>query len=90
MVTRCGLGTVIIGPSDLVFGSNVWRPLARFARTCQVGRARKGERMTNSVAIWLGLLILIALVVDLVFDYGATLFLARQFLALIEWVAFWR
>ena len=46
--------------------------------------------MTNSVAIWLGLLILIALVVDLVFDYGATLFLARQFLALIEWVAFWR
>ncbi|NKB28153.1 MAG: glyceraldehyde-3-phosphate dehydrogenase [Rhodobacteraceae bacterium] len=46
--------------------------------------------MTNRVAIWLALLILLALILDYVMGYGATLFLARQFLALIEWVAFWR
>jgi len=46
--------------------------------------------MTNRVALWLAILILIALIADYLLGYGATLFLARQFLDLIEWVAFWR
>lgn len=47
--------------------------------------------MTNSIAIFLGVLILTGLGADLIFNGGdATLFLVRKFFELIEWLAFWR
>ena len=47
--------------------------------------------MTNQIAVFLGALILIGLGVDWLYnDLGSTLFMARKFAALIEWVAFWR
>jgi len=67
-----------------------FRPLAQARRSWQTCPKSKGRPLTNRVAIWLALLILLALILDYVMGYGATLFLARQFLALIEWVAFWR
>ena len=47
--------------------------------------------MTNPIAAVLGVLILIALAVDVML-YGAEnlLFLARKLAELIEWLAFWR
>ena len=47
--------------------------------------------MTNSIAVFLGLLILGAVALD-VMVYGTEhlLFLARKFADLIEWLAFWR
>jgi hypothetical protein len=46
--------------------------------------------MTNRLALILGLLILGFVGADLLFDWGATLFLARRFADLLEWLAFWR
>lgn len=47
--------------------------------------------MTNQIAIGLGILILVALGADFVLNDGdASLFLARKWLELLEWVAFWR
>lgn len=47
--------------------------------------------MTNRIAIFLGLLILIGLVVDNIhYDSFGTLFLARKLVTLIEWLKFWR
>lgn len=47
--------------------------------------------MTNTVALILGLLIAAAVGLDLaVNEAEAVTFLARKFLALVEWVAFWR
>lgn len=46
--------------------------------------------MTNTVAFSLAGLVLIALAIDLILGLGGSLFLAKEFLALIEWVAFWR
>ena len=47
--------------------------------------------MTNTTSIGLGLLIMIGLVVDAsLFDWSNTLFLARKFTDLVEWLAFWR
>lgn len=46
--------------------------------------------MTNTVAFSLAGLVLIALAIDLILGLGGSLFLAREFLALIEWLAFWR
>ena len=47
--------------------------------------------MTNQIAVGLGLLILVALGVDWqLYDWTNSLFLARKFTDLIEWVAFWR
>jgi hypothetical protein len=47
--------------------------------------------LTNRIALWLGLLLLAASGVDYALNDGSTLFfLARKFLELIEWVAFWR
>ncbi len=47
--------------------------------------------MTNRIALVLGLLILIALAVDIALVGTEHLvFLAKKFLELIEWVAFWR
>lgn len=46
--------------------------------------------MTNQIALVLGLLIVGAVGADLIFNAGgASLFLVRKFLDLIEWVAFW-
>lgn len=47
--------------------------------------------MTNRIALYLGLAILIAIGAS--YSMSGTenfLFLAKKFLALIEWVAFWR
>ncbi|WP_169052340.1 hypothetical protein [Tabrizicola sp. YIM 78059] len=47
--------------------------------------------MTNRIALWLGLVLLAGIGADLAFnDAAALVFLARKFLELIEWVAFWR
>lgn len=46
--------------------------------------------MTNALAIILALLILGGLVLDLTFDWGGSLFLARRFTDLVEWLVFWR
>ncbi|MFP5481354.1 MAG: hypothetical protein ACLGIE_16950 [Alphaproteobacteria bacterium] len=47
--------------------------------------------MTDRIALWLGLVILAAILADLALNGGsALLFLARKFLDLVEWVAFWR
>lgn len=47
--------------------------------------------MTDRIALWLGLVILAAIMADLALNSGSALFfLARKFLALVEWVAFWR
>ena len=47
--------------------------------------------MTNQIALLLGLLILAGLGADFyLWDGQYTLFLARKFSDLIEWIAFWR
>jgi hypothetical protein len=47
--------------------------------------------MTNTLAIWLGVIVLGLLAADLIMaDGGGSLFLARKGLDLIEWLAFWR
>lgn len=47
--------------------------------------------MTNKLAIYLGLLIVTALVLDAVLNgSNAILFLAKKFTDLLEWMAFWR
>ncbi len=50
-----------------------------------------GAGLTNRIALWLGLVLLAGIGADLAFnDAAALVFLARKFLELIEWVAFWR
>jgi hypothetical protein len=47
--------------------------------------------MTNTIALVLGIMIAAAIGVDIVANEGTALaFLARKFLDLVEWVAFWR
>lgn len=47
--------------------------------------------MTNQVALVIAVLIAAALGVDALWNGGAAaMFLAIRFLALVEWVAFWR
>jgi hypothetical protein len=47
--------------------------------------------MTNTIALVLGVIIVLLLIADQIWLGGATtLFLAREFTQLIEWVAFWR
>ncbi|MEL6689086.1 MAG: glyceraldehyde-3-phosphate dehydrogenase [Pseudomonadota bacterium] len=47
--------------------------------------------MTNRLAIILGALIVLSLIADRIFNDGAaTVFLVKQLLELIEWIAFWR
>ena len=47
--------------------------------------------MTNQLAFWLGLIIVIALGID-VFMYGTEhlVFLSKKFFEFMEWLAFWR
>jgi hypothetical protein len=47
--------------------------------------------MTNTIALYLGIVILIGVGLDLALNDGAALvFLARKLVGLVEWVAFWR
>ena len=47
--------------------------------------------MTNTIALVLGVIITLLLIADQIWLGGTTtLFLAREFTQLIEWVAFWR
>lgn len=47
--------------------------------------------MTNKIAIWLGLLLVLAVVADfLLFGGDNLLFLAKKLFELLDWVAFWR
>jgi hypothetical protein len=46
--------------------------------------------MTNRIALVLAVLILALVAADLALDWGGTLFLARRFADLVEWLAFWR
>ncbi|WP_176695363.1 hypothetical protein [Phaeobacter sp. B1627] len=47
--------------------------------------------MSNSLAVTLGLIILTAIAVDMIFfDTQNLLFLGKKLFLLIEWVAFWR
>ncbi len=51
----------------------------------------KAWNMTNPIAVGLAIVILIALALDFGINAGAgSLFLAREFIQLIHWVAFWR
>ena len=53
-------------------------------------QAPLGADLTNTIAFWLGLFLLCGIIADLALNGGtALLFLARKFLGLIEWVAFW-
>ena len=46
--------------------------------------------MTNIIALWIGILLVIAMLADHFLNGGeALLFLARKFLDLVEWVDFW-
>ena len=47
--------------------------------------------MTNTIAVWLVLLIAAALAVDYwLYDWANAIFLSRKLIELIEWLAFWR
>lgn len=46
--------------------------------------------MTNTIAVWIGLILLAAIIADAFLNGGLALtFLARKFLDLVEWVDFW-
>ncbi len=49
-----------------------------------------GEVMTDRLALILALAIVGAVGLDLWQGWGGTIFLARKFLLLVDWVAFWR
>ncbi|GAB5446655.1 hypothetical protein [Gymnodinialimonas sp.] len=47
--------------------------------------------MTNTIAIWILILIAAFLAVDAVlFEWANSLFLGRKFADLLSWMAFWR
>ncbi|MEZ5886215.1 MAG: hypothetical protein R3D56_04965 [Paracoccaceae bacterium] len=47
--------------------------------------------MTNRLALVLAFFVILALLMDRLLNQGAaSLFLARKFLVLIDWIAFWR
>lgn len=47
--------------------------------------------MTNKIAIWLGLILIAAIVADIVLVGGADLiFLGKKLFELLNWMAFWR
>lgn len=47
--------------------------------------------MTNTIALYIGLLLVGAIGADILFNDGiALMFLLRKFISLVEWVAFWR
>jgi len=47
--------------------------------------------MTNKIAIWLGLLLTIAVLIDVsLWGSEHLIFLGKKFFELLDWVAFWR
>jgi hypothetical protein len=49
-----------------------------------------GAVLTNTIALWLGIVIVAGITADLSLNDGVALqFLARKFLDLVEWVDFW-
>ena len=47
--------------------------------------------MTNTIAVFLGLLILAAVGIDVMLNSGAaSVFLGRRGIDLLQWLAFWR
>ena len=46
--------------------------------------------MTNRIALVLALALGALIVADLAMGLGASLFLARRFLVVLDWLAFWR
>ena len=47
--------------------------------------------MTNTLAIWIGIIVIGCIAADAVFfDWTNSLFLARKFLGVLRWMAFWR
>lgn len=47
--------------------------------------------MTNALAIWIGILLAACVAADaLLFDWTYSMFLARKFLDVLRWMAFWR
>ncbi|SEM84404.1 hypothetical protein SAMN05216227_100392 [Pseudorhodobacter antarcticus] len=47
--------------------------------------------MTNTLAIWLGFVIVAAVLADIILNSGgALLFLLRRFAVFIEYLSFWR
>lgn len=84
------------------YGAEWLRPPDRpfsFA-ACLCGRARSGKTvgefverppMTNRIALALGAMIVLAIGYDMLRnDMAGSLFIARKFTDLIDWLAFWR
>lgn len=46
--------------------------------------------MTNRIALWLGILVIVAIAADLWTGTGAVLFLLRKLEGFTEYLAFWR
>jgi hypothetical protein len=47
--------------------------------------------MTNTLAIWIMIVLAGCIAVDAVlFDWSGAMFLARKFLDVLRWMAFWR
>jgi hypothetical protein len=63
----------------------------RHGAACAIGGVGPtGAGLTNTIALWLGLILLAGIIADFAFNGGSALmFLARKFLDLIEWVDFW-
>jgi hypothetical protein len=47
-------------------------------------------RVTNRIALVLGLVLAALIAADLALGLGGLLFLARRFLVLLDWIAVWR
>jgi hypothetical protein len=55
-----------------------------------VAAQTRGAAVTNTIAVWIGLILLAGIIADFAFNGGVALtFLARKFLDLVEWVDFW-
>jgi hypothetical protein len=47
--------------------------------------------MTNTLAIWIGIVLAACVAADaLLFDWTYSMFVAREFLGVLRWMAFWR
>jgi hypothetical protein len=47
--------------------------------------------LTNRIALWIGVILLAAIIADLALNGGVALeFVVRRFLDLVDWVVFWR
>ena len=65
---------------------------ASWGGSCNRGRtSRRGDELTDRIALWLAAVLILLIGADFLITGGATLlFLARKFLDLMDWVAFWR